>query len=82
MPRSDDGYLQGVSVERSSSATVWSFPPDVQAGMRLADFRNFDRIHSYHAVLCDLFNTLPDRTTRVFFSLRNGTSGLLDVLTE
>ena len=70
MLRAENGYLEGVLVEKSSSATVWSFPPDVQRGIRLVDFRNLDKINGYHAVLCDLFNTLPDRTTRSFFSLK------------
>jgi hypothetical protein len=80
--RAENGYLEGALVEKSSGATVWSFPPDVQKGIRLVDFQNLDKINGYHAVLCDLFNTLPDRTTRSFFSLRNGTCGFLDVLFE
>jgi hypothetical protein len=68
MLRTENGYLEGVLVEKSSGATVWSFPPDVQKGIRLVDFQNLDRIHGDHAILCDLFHTLPDRTTRSFTS--------------
>ena len=70
IPRADDGYLQGELVEKSSGAIAWSFTPDVRQGIRLVDFKNLARIHGYHAILCDLFNTLPDRTTRAFFSLK------------
>ena len=82
IPRADDGYIQGELVDKNSGATVWSFPSNVQQGIRMVDFMNLDRIHGYHAILCDFFNTLPDRTTRSFFSLRNGTVGLMDVLLE
>jgi hypothetical protein len=68
-------------VEKGSGATVWRFPPDAQEGIRLVDFRNLDKLDGYHAVLCDLFSTLPDQTTRSFFSLRDR-SGLFDVLFE
>jgi hypothetical protein len=69
LPRSDNGFLEAALLEKSSGITIWSFPLEPAKNLRLANFQDIDEVHGYHAILSNLFNTLPDRTTRVFFPL-------------
>lgn len=55
-------------VERRSGKVFWRFP-GLEAKLRLVTLQELNDPNTYHVVLTEVFNTLPDRTSRVFLGL-------------